>query len=377
MKKYLWKVLFILLVLFSISSLYFLRIKNDMIDFEVYWKSGKRFASVQSLYVQEDGHYVLKYIPFFAFLILPFSFLPLQISKASWFSLSILFLIIFFHFSLKLVPEKRLKKWIILLVSGIFILKFIVRELDLGQTNIFMGALFLIGFDFLYYRKNFLSGLFLALSFVAKPYSAISLPYLLIKKRFLPFIYSTFLMISFLLVPSFFYGIKGNFRLIRSWLATIFSSTPHLLFSNDNVSIMGMFSKWLGIGHLSLILSILTILFLLFLFTVAVLKGKGSNSPDNLEISILLIFVPLFSPQGWDYVFLLSLPAIMIAINYYDKLPLALKIFIAISLITIGFSLFDLMGRKAYEKFMELSVITISYFVIIFSLFYMRIRKIV
>lgn len=348
-----------------------------MIDFEVYWKSGKRFASLQPLYVQEDGHYVLKYIPFFAFLIFPFSFLPLQISKAFWFYLSVSFLIIFFYFSLKLVPEKRLKKWIILPVSGIVIFKFMVRELDLGQTNIFMGALFLIGFDFLCSKKNFLSGLFLALSFVAKPYSAISLPYLLIKKRFLPLIYSTLLMISFLLIPSFFYGIKGNFSLIKSWLITIFSSASHLLISNDNVSVMGMFSKWFGIGNLSFILSILTILFLLFLFSVAVLKGKGSNSPDNLEISILLIFIPLFSPQGWDYVFLLSLPAVMIAINYYDKLPFALKIFIAISLITIGFSLFDLMGRKAYEKFMELSVITITYFVIIFSLFYMRIRKIV
>ncbi len=376
MKKFFLRNLLILLIFSSLCIIFFLKIKNNMIDFEVYWRAGKRFLFAQQLYLSEDGHYILKYIPFFAFVVSPLSLFPLEVSKTLWFFLSIFSVILFFYFSLEIIPEKKLKNWIILVISGLTIFKFIARELDLGQSNILMGVLFLTGFYFLKLKKDFQSGLFLSFSFIAKPYSAISLPYLLLKKKFLPSFYFLLFIIFYFFVPSLFYGIKGNFQLIKSWFKTIFSSTPHLLISNDNVSVVGMFSKWLGVGRVSFILSIVIILTVLFFFTLVILNGKEIKSSDSLEISAILIFIPLLSPQGWDYVFLLSLPAIMIIINYYEELPLSLKIFIPISLILIGFSIFDLMGRKAYEKFMELSVITLAYFVIIFSLFYMRFKKI-
>ncbi len=367
-------ILFIFFILFSL--LFFVRIKDDMPDFEVYWKSGKRLSLAQDLYPPDDGHYILKYIPFFAFLAYPFSLFPLPVSKALWYFISVIFVFLFFHFSLKIIHEKKVKTLIILFISGLTFLKFITRELDLGQSNILLGTLFLMGFDFLNQRKDFLSGLFLSLSFVVKPYSAISLPYLLLKKRFKTFIYLSFLIILFFLFPSIVYGWGGNSQLIKGWLKTIYFSTPHLLVSNDNVSVMGMFSKWFGVGKISFLLSIFTILILLFLFILLILKGKTLKFPDPLEISILLIFIPLLSPQGWDYVFLLSLPSLMILVNSFRELPLSLKILIAISFFTIGFSLFDLMGREAYEKFMEISVITIAYFAIIFSLFYLRMKRI-
>lgn len=367
-------IIFVFLILFSL--VFFLEIKDDMIDFEVYWKSGKRLALAENLYPPDDGHYVLKYIPFFAFIAYPFSLFSIQVSKALWYFISALFVFLFFHFSLEIIPEKKVKTLIILFIPGVTLLKFIIRELDLGQSNIFVGTLFLIGFNFLNYQKDFLSGLFLAFSFVVKPYSAISLPYLLLKKRFKPFIFLSFLILLFLILPSIVYGWEGNFQLFKGWLKTIYSSTPHLLVSNDNVSVMGMFSKWFGVGKLSFTLSIFTILILLLLFVLSVFKGKALKSPDPLEISILLILIPLLSPQGWDYVFLLSLPSLMILVNSFKELPFTLKILIAISFFTIGFSLFDLMGRRAYEKFMEISVITIAYFAIIFSLFYLRMKRI-
>ncbi len=364
-----------LLFIFLFFS-FFLKIRYNMVDFEVYWKSGKRLTSVQNLYMPEDGHYVLKYIPFFSFLAFPFSFFPLPFSKAIWYFLSVIFVFLFFHFSFKIIPEKKVKTWIILIVSGLTLLKFIARELDLGQTNIFMGTLFLIGLDFLNSKKEFLSGLFLSLSFVLKPYSAISIPYLLLKKKFKTFFYLSFLILLFFILPSIVYGLKGNLRLVNDWLKTILSSTPHLLISNDNVSIMGMFSKWFGIGKLSSTLSIFTISIIFLAFILSIFKGKILKSPEPLEISLILTFIPLLSPQGWDYVFLLSLPSLMILINFYKELPIPLKILIAISFFTIGFSIFDLMGRNAYEKFMEISVITIAYFVIIFSLLYLRMKRI-
>ena len=43
--------------------------------------------------------------------------------------------------------------------------------------------------------------------------------------------------------------------------------------------------------------------------------------PEPLEVGLLLTMMPLISPQGWDYVFLLSTLAVMLLVNYSDQLP--------------------------------------------------------
>ncbi len=368
---------FIPFFLILLLSLFFFKVREDMKDFEVYWKAGNRIIRAEPLYRMEDGHYILKYIPSFALIVMPFGFLPLKVAKALWFFFSIISVIFFFLLSLELMPEKRLSTFLLIFISSLILLKFFARELDLGQVNIFMGITFLLGFSALQAKKDLLSGFFFSLSFVIKPYSAIILPYLFIKRKFFVFIISFIFMLFFLLLPSFIYGFKDNIQLINEWLNTIASSTsPLLILSNDNVSIIGMFYKWFGLGNLSLLLSIFTILFLISIFVFLLYLGKDLRSPDFFEISHLLIFIPLFSPQGWDYVFLLSLPAIMILINYFKEFNYYFRIVLAISFITIGFSIFDIMGRELYERFMKLSVITIAYFVIISSLVYLRIKKI-
>ena len=45
------------------------------------------------------------------------------------------------------------------------------------------------------------------------------------------------------------------------------------------------------------------------------------KAPDTLEASLLLLLIPLLSPQGWDYVFLIGTPAVMLLINELPSLP--------------------------------------------------------
>ena len=33
---------------------------------------------------------------------------------------------------------------------------------------------------------------------------------------------------------------------------------------------------------------------------------RASTAPDYLEVALLMLLIPLFSPQGWDYVLLLA-----------------------------------------------------------------------
>ena len=49
--------------------------------------------------------------------------------------------------------------------------------------------------------------------------------------------------------------------------------------------------------------------------------GRGSDVSGRARGRLLLTLIPLLSPQGWDYVFLVSTPAIMLLVNYEDRLP--------------------------------------------------------
>jgi hypothetical protein len=77
--------------------------------------------------------------------------------------------------------------------------------------------------------------------------------------------------------------------------------------------------------------------------------------------------MPIISPEGWDYVFLISTPAVMYLVNYADELPRSTRLGVTIALLVIAFSLFDLMGRRAYTAFMCWSMITACYVIVIRS----------
>ena len=45
---------------------------------------------------------------------------------------------------------------------------------------------------------------------------------------------------------------------------------------------------------------------------VRLLLRRGLSFPEGLEAALLLTCIPLLSPQGWDYVFLVSTPAVVL-----------------------------------------------------------------
>ena len=98
--------------------------------------------------------------------------------------------------------------------------------------------------------------------------------------------------------------------------------------------------------------------------------------PEPLEVGLLLTLMPLVSPQGWDYVFLLSTLAVMSLVNYSDQLPRYIQAPVIAALFIVAFSIFDLIGQSAYQHFMRLSMITICYLVIIGGLVALRARRV-
>jgi hypothetical protein len=66
----------------------------------------------------------------------------------------------------------------------------------------------------------------------------------------------------------------------------------------------------------------------------------------------------------------------MLLVNYSDRLPRYLKPAVIAALLIVAFSIFDVMGRPAYQRFMRLSIITMCYLVIIGGLAALRVRRV-
>jgi len=347
-----------------------------MVDFEVCYKAGKRFLKGEILYQLEDGHYQFKYSPFYSFLISPISHLPLYFAKLTWYYLILIFIFFIFYFSYTLLPENE-KKWKILIIPTILILaKFYGRELDLGQANALLVFLILSSIYYITKRKDKIAGVLLGLAAIVKLYALIFFPYFLFKRKLKVFIISSLVVILCLIFPSIRYGWKGNIELLKKWHYTLSLSTPKLFNSQDNVSFFGFFSKWLSIEKMNLIYicSLITIAIFSILF-IFIAKKKANKISSLIECSILLIYIPLFSPLGWDYIFLSSTLGIMILIYKINKFSIFSKYFLILNFLIIGATLYDIMGRQAYSKFMQLSILTISFIIIIIYLAILRLKN--
>ena len=104
--------------------------------------------------------------------------------------------------------------------------------------------------------------------------------------------------------------------------------------------------------------------------------GVSVTFPEGLEGALLLVLIPLMSPQGWDYVLLLSTTAVIYLVNYWDGLPGALRPVTLAALAVIGLAIFDVIGRAAYSAFMRMSGTTLCFFVVIAALAVLRQRRI-
>jgi alpha-1,2-mannosyltransferase len=347
-----------------------------MPDFEVYWRAGARASHAEPLYRTTDGHFQFKYLPAFAVLAIPLGYLPLGTAKLLWFSTSVFLLVLLLALNVALPAERRKPvRWLVI-VTVIIFAKFYAHELVLGQVNMLFAVIAAYALLAMKAGREALAGALVSLAIVVKPYAILFVPWLLARRQVGSVAAAGAGLAAALVLPAVVYGFRGNVDLHREWWRTVTETTAPNLSVYDNVSLAAMYFRWIGPGELSAQLALANAIVLLALAALVFLFRRGLSFPEGVEGGLLLTLMPLLSPQGWDYVFLIATPAIVFLANYNDRLTRAVRIATIVAVVTIGFSLFDLMGRRAYYEFMRLSFISLCFFVVIAALTALRLRKV-
>ena len=340
------------------------RVVRKMVDFEVYWTAAGRAAAAEPLYRAADQHYQFKYLPAFAVLTAPLAGLPLDAAKRLWFIVSAALVALLVSLSLSLPAGRPRPGWLLAAGAVLAMGKFYGHELVLGQLNLLFAVIVVLALLRLRARQHALAGALIALAVVIKPYAVIFLPWLALRR---PAAAAAAGIggLAALLLPVLRYGPSGTLDLHRAWWQTVTGSTAPNLTNNDNVSIAAMYAKWLEPGETAALLALVTGVLLLAVVTVTLLRERPAPFPEGLEGAILLTCIPLLSPQGWDYVFLVATPLTVYLLAYEDRLPGALRLAALTSLAVAGLSLFDVMGRAAYARFMALSIVSVCFLVVV------------
>ncbi len=373
-------IVFLLLVAALSGVVFHLKLRNEMVDFEVGFTAAQRLKLGETLYRTSDGHYQFKYLPVSAFFYLPLTSLPLAAAKAVWFGLSLVAAVFIFSLAANLVRLKGTSTRLPVLLTVLIVGRYFLRELQLGQINALVTLVLMLMIWKLTQderrtqTKSSAAGFGCGLATAIKPYAVVFLGYLGLKKKW-PALTGGLLLIGLALAaPSFFYGWRGNIEVLREWYISLSASTPGLFSSQDNVSLIGLLTKWTGGDGLSRLLYLVALICLGGFFVYLVQRGRAVARNTVLDGFLLLALIPLISPLGWDYTFLSSAPAIMLLVASFDRFRPVWKALLALNFAVIALSLHDIFGRSLYSRFMAWSIITINFLIVLAYLAFLRLR---
>lgn len=349
-----------LLIVLSVVGYGVGRLRRNVVDFEVYQTAGVRVLHAEPLYRDEDGHFQYKYLPAFALPMTVFAHGDIEIWKAVWFAINIGWLVWFFQQSVTLLPDRRRSEALLYALLLVLSVKFIVKELVNGQTNLMLGVFVMAGLSAALKGKPRHAGAWVAAAVFVKPYALIMVPWLLVSLESSAIITFGASMVAGLLLPGLIYGWSGNIALLLGWYHGVTSTTAPNLLIRDATSLAAMWAKWIGPGRQASLLAAISSVAVVAVAVPVWLRRTRVASPAFLETGLMLLMIPLLSPQGWDYVFILGGPAIVCLVDRWPDIGWPWRIATALSLFLMCLLSFDTVGQRLYMMVTTYSIVTIG-----------------
>ncbi len=348
--------------------------REELIDFAVPRVAAMRFLAHEPLYRPEDGHYQFKYFPAFAALMVPFTWPPKQVAEAVWFTLTVAMMWAFLRLALHTLPERRMSMsqlmWLTLLLNG----KFLVKELAFGQFNLPLGLLLLGAVIAARHGRGLAAGGLIAAGIFIKPYALVLLPWIVWTlgwRTLMPF---AIVVAAGLALPAVSYGWEGNIALLQGWYRTVTDTTAPNLLAHENISLASMWAKWLDPGPLASLLALGSVVATVCGGLFVIQRRTAVGEPNYLEGAYFFVLIPLVSPQGWDYVLLLALPAYLCLVDRWRDTSHGWRAVAMVGFILTSFVVYDLMRRPLYFFLLDWGAGSVGAVLIAASLVRLRYR---
>jgi hypothetical protein len=345
-----------------------------MVDFEVYRTAGQRIAVAAPLYRPEDGHYQFKYLPAFALFAIPFTWPPARVAEGLWFSISFVLLIFYVRRSVRTLPDRHLSDRVLMWAAVLLLGRFYVKELVLGQANLLLAIVVLAALVAVQQKRPVAAGVLVGVGIFIKPYALVLVPWLAVASGVTSLVAVAGVAAAGLALPAIVYGWHGNIEQVIGWYRTVTDTTEPNLMIAENVSIATMWAKWIGPGHTASLLATITGLAALATAAATWLRRRRVAEPSYLEFAALTLLIPLLSPQGWDYLLLFGTPAVIVLVDRFSTLSWPWRAIVGATLAVIGFTIYDVLGRRTYLEFMALSITTVCALILGVALLHLRRR---
>jgi Glycosyltransferase family 87 len=350
--------------------------RAELVDFVVPRTAAARFVAHEPLYRPEDGHYQYKYFPAFALAMVPFTWVSKEVAEFVWFTLTVAMTWALLRLALAALPERRLSLstlyWLTLLLNG----KFLVKELAFGQFNLPVALLLLGSIMAAQHGRVFTAGTLVGTGVFVKPYALVLVPWLAWTLGWRPLVTFGIVLAAGLALPAAFYGWNGNLALLYEWYRTVTETTGPNLLGHENMSFASMWAKWLGPGSTASALALGSALAAVAAGIAVTRRRSKVTEPNYLEGAYFLVLVPLLSPQGWDYVLVIALPAYVCLVDRWRELSPNWRAVALTAFLLTSFTIFDLLRRGLYIHLMELGMISVGAVLICACLMRLRSRAI-
>lgn len=368
---------FILFSLFFFCLIFTLENINGrfwLYDFKVYYLAAKSLISGNQVYGipfgLDTGFY--KYSPFTLLTFTPYCLLPYFAASCIHYAIISISTIlsalviqkIMTHYVFSITNQK---KNLIMSIAIICIIRHIFRELHMGNVNIIIVMLLSSGLLLSLKNKSLLSGIFIGLAIMIKPYFILLLLPMLFHKK-TKTILSVGITILFSIGITFLIlGFSNSMNLHKNWLTAMLGHNSYIT-SNDtlqsifnyyfNAELTNAFQLYVLISVV-IIYSIFTLLSKQFKPKITILNNN-EQLPFVIGYFVLFAMIPNILLTDTEH-FLFSLPLILFLLNYLfiSKNYLSVCIFILVIFFYSGNSS-DIMGNKLADKIDKMGLLGIS-----------------
>jgi len=219
------KEFFLSLIIVAVALGFAYHTAGHPMDFRVYHYGARGvFDGTRPVYGRTSGlgwpmHY--RYPPVFLLLFVPFAMLPLSWGAAIWLILKVAVLIWLVRAMQRAGAVLEQPTNTTVLPGLLFISPYLVEEFRYGNAQFFIFGLTAAAL-LLARRKPLMAAGSLGLAISIKVWPLFFVPYLAVRRDWKVVSYTMVFVVALALLPSFYFGVGGNFRLLNQWFAQEF-----------------------------------------------------------------------------------------------------------------------------------------------------------